>query len=174
MTARWMLITAICTLTLIPAGCGTPPAERSHHRTAIRDTPLEHLPTATLPDGARITLELAITPEEHQKGLMFRPFLSHDRGMLFLFKTDGIPSFWMKNTLIPLDIIFLDDAGRVVSAAVDVPPCAAEPCPLYRPTGPSRAVLEVAAGTAKAHGLVPGAIITFARVPEYPLAPPAP
>ncbi len=173
MMTRSSLIAALFIFTLIPLGCGGPPASGARHHTALRESRLEQPPMAVCPDGTRLILELAVTPEEHQKGLMFRPFLAKNHGMLFLFDADGIPSFWMKNTLIPLDMVFLNDAGRIVSVAADVPPCAADPCPQYRPTGPSRAVLEVAAGTAKAHHLTPGTKITFERVPDYPIRPAA-
>ena len=88
--------------------------------------------------------------------------------MLFLFDEARRPSFWMKNTLIALDLVFLDTAGRVVDVIPEVPPCAADPCPTYSPEVPSLAVLELGAGRAKAHGIVPGATLTFERVPGYP------
>ncbi len=169
MTARLTRIATLLMFTLIPAGCSAPPAAHLRQHETRRATPLEQPPVAVLPDGTHITLELAITPEEHEKGLMFRPFLATNHGMLFLFDTDTILSFWMKNTLIPLDIVFLDDTGHIVSIAAGVPPCAADPCPQYRSKGPSRAVLELAAGTSKAHHLTAGSTITFERVPDYPI-----
>ncbi len=127
------------------------------------------LPHAVLPDGFTVDLELAVTPQEVADGLMYRPSLPEKRGMLFIFGVDRYPSFWMKNTLIPLDLIFLDSTGSVVDVVAEVPPCAAEPCPTYSPTKPARAVLEVGAGVAAAHGVGPGVAITFERIPGYPL-----
>lgn len=127
------------------------------------------LPHAVLPDGFTVDLELALTPQEVTDGLMFRPSLPEKRGMLFIFDVDRYPAFWMKNTLIPLDLVFLDSAGIVVDVVADVPPCAADPCPTYSPTNPARAVLEVGAGVAAAHGVATGVAITFERTPGYPV-----
>ena len=124
--------------------------------------------TATLPDGSVIHLELALTPDEISRGLMFRPSLAADRGMLFLFTETRHPTFWMKDTRIPLDIVFLDESGTVVNVEHDAPPCAAEPCPRYTSRLPSRAVLELAAGVAARRALVEGSQIRFAGVPGYP------
>ncbi len=103
---------------------------------------------------------------------MFRPHLADNRGMLFLFKRERVPSFWMKNTLIPLDIIFLDPAGRVVDIAADAHPCTGEPCPQYLPRGSALAVLEINGGAATAHKIEIGSVIRFQRVPDYPKFPP--
>lgn len=127
-------------------------------------------PRATLPDGFTVRLELALSPEEIANGLMFRPSLAADRGMLFLFDEARLPSFWMKNTLIALDLVFLDPVGTVVDVIPEVPPCAADPCPTYSPEAPALAVLELGAGSAKAHGIEPGATLLFERVPGYPKA----
>ncbi len=127
------------------------------------------LPHAVLPDDFTVELELALTPQEVTDGLMFRPSLPEKRGMLFIFAVDRYPAFWMKNTLIPLDLIFLDSAGIVVDVVADVPPCAADPCPTYSPKSPARAVLEVGAGVAAAHGVATGVAITFERTPGYPV-----
>jgi uncharacterized membrane protein (UPF0127 family) len=127
------------------------------------------LPQAALPDGFMVSLELAATLEETTTGLMFRPSLPENRGMLFLFDEPRFPAFWMKNTLIPLDLVFLDGSGKIVDVIADVQPCAAEPCPRYPPSSPALAVLEIAAGGAAAHGLEAGAVILFERVPGYPV-----
>jgi len=128
-------------------------------------TALLQPPTVTLPDGAVIKLELAETPEEHQRGLMFRPHLDADRGMLFLFDQVAYPSFWMKDTLIPLDMVFLEPGGKVTDVAASVPPCQSEPCREYSPSKPSSAVLELNAGTAAAHGVRSGVTLHFEGVP---------
>jgi uncharacterized membrane protein (UPF0127 family) len=76
--------------------------------------------------------------------------------MLFLFPEAGEHPFWMKNTLIPLDMIWLDTSGKIVAIRSDVQPCRADPCPTYAPNAISSYVLELAAGQAKAHGLSVG------------------
>jgi uncharacterized membrane protein (UPF0127 family) len=153
-----------------PSGSADPPlsAPGPTRPPAARTAP--DLPAVTLPDGFQITLELAITPEEIGQGLMFRPSLPEDRGMLFLFEVERVPSFWMKNTMIPLDLIFLDSQGAIVEIVHDAQPCAAEPCPHYIPSLPAAAVLEVAAGVAADHELAAGNVIEFERVPGYPRA----
>jgi len=94
-------------------------------------------------------VEIADTPEKHALGLMHRRCLKSDYGMLFVFAEEEMRSFWMKNTLIPLDMIFLNGLGQVVGMHESVPPCEADPCPGYESGLPARFVLEVAGGTVK-------------------------
>lgn len=153
----------------LAAGCSQsaqPPQSPEQPRTVAVKV---DLPQAILPDTFAVKLELAVTQQEVADGLMYRPSLPENRGVLFIFDADRYPSFWMKNTLISLDLIFLDAAGSVVDIVANVPPCAADPCPTYSPRLPARAVLEVAAGTASAHGIEPGVAILFERVPGYPV-----
>jgi uncharacterized protein len=82
--------------------------------------------------GKNIQLEVAKTPEQQATGLMFRESLADDRGMLFPFENERIARFWMKNVSISLDMIFLN-GDRIVGIAADVPPCQADPCPVYGP-----------------------------------------
>ncbi|MBS3128728.1 DUF192 domain-containing protein [Candidatus Woesearchaeota archaeon] len=100
--------------------------------------------------GNTIFVELPQTQEDFQKGLMFRESLSEDQGMLFIFPQDREWSFWMKNTLIPLDMIFIDEQGGITKIHHAVP-CKEEPCELY--TANAKYVLEVNAGYAKRHGI---------------------
>ncbi|HEK85944.1 MAG TPA: DUF192 domain-containing protein [Candidatus Aminicenantes bacterium] len=106
-----------------------------------------------LPDGQVITAELAVSPQERERGLMFRKELAPDQGMLFIFEEEDIYSFWMKNTLIPLDIIWLNSQRQIVHLEKDVPPCPGEPCPTYSPGCAAKYVLELKAGQAEAHQL---------------------
>ena len=117
-------------------------------------------PRVIFPDGAVFHVELATDDLTRAQGLMFRDRLRENTGMLFLFPASQPQAFWMKNTLIPLDMVFLDDRGRIVDVQFDVPPCRADPCPGY-PANPvvSRYVLEVAAGIARKHGLGPGSVL---------------
>ena len=92
---------------------------------------------------------------------MFRDRLPENVGMIFLFpKADDYP-FWMKNTLIPLDMIWIDEAHRIVHVAHDVPPCKADPCPDYPPNAKASSVLELAAGVAARHHLNTGDLLLF-------------
>jgi uncharacterized membrane protein (UPF0127 family) len=127
-------------------------------------------PLCIAPDGAHFTLELALTDQEKATGLMFRDKLAAGAGMLFVFDRDDILAFWMKNTLMPLDIVWFDAAGRVADVHPDAQPCRADPCPQFTNTRPARAVLLVNAGYAAAHGLKPGAVATFKGVQGFPVA----
>jgi uncharacterized protein len=126
-------------------------------------------PACVAPDGTRLRLELATTDQERFLGLMFRDQLAADAGMLFIFETADRYPFWMKNTNIPLDLVWLDGSGSVVEVRADVQPCRTDPCPSYTPTHVGRAVLEVNAGVAKAHGIAAGAQLRFEAVPGYPV-----
>jgi len=113
------------------------------------------------PDGTSISAELAVTDEERARGLMFREKVLPDQGMLFVFEEEGLHPFWMKNTLVPLDIIWLGKDRRIVHVAADVPPCRADPCPTYGPDLPAAFVLELRAGGAAERGLKIGDRLEF-------------
>ncbi len=83
-------------------------------------------------NGQTIRLEVARTSEEQSIGLMNRTDLAKDRGMLFVFSPPRPVSFWMKNTLIPLDMVFMSN-GVVKYIGTQIPPCAGDPCPSYGP-----------------------------------------
>lgn len=153
-------------LALCFAGCESqrqiPPSTASSN---AAETP--QVPVAVLPDGFSVRLELATNDELRGQGLMYRESLPRGEGMLFIFPEPGEYPFWMKNTLIPLDMIWLDTSGKIVAIRPDVPPCRADPCPTYAPEAISSLVLELAAGEAKAHGLSVGDTI---QLPELPPA----
>lgn len=109
-----------------------------------------------------IALEVAKTPEQRSQGLMYRTELASDRGMLFLFETTDSLSFWMKDTRIPLDIVFLKD-GEVKHITTAVP-CRTSPCPLYSSQTPVNQVLELSAGKAKELGIKVGDRLSFQQV----------
>jgi hypothetical protein len=119
-----------------------------------------------LPDATRVSVEIAKTEAERQRGLMFRKSLDANGGMIFVFEEPDIHAFWMKNTLISLDMLWLDRSGKVVWIAEHVPPCQADPCPSYSPGAPSTYVLEVNAGFAKKHGVKLGDVLRMQDVPS--------
>jgi hypothetical protein len=101
-----------------------------------------------------IDAELATTPETRTRGLMERSSLPVDQGMLFIFEVAQPLSFWMFNTLIPLDIIFADTERRITSISASVPPCRPPSrCPTYTSPGLAQFELEVNAGTAIKAGI---------------------
>jgi len=124
----------------------------------------------TLPDGATITLELALTEDERGAGLMFRDYLAPDRGMFFVFDEQDRWPFWMKNTFIPLDIVWLSGDGTVVDVRAGAEPCRSDPCPSYLPSDKAWAVLEINAGLAAKHGLKAGQRVRTVGVPKFPVA----
>lgn len=121
-------------------------------------------PRVVLPSGAVYKVELARTPEEQVQGLMYRESLPERSGMLFLFTDAAAHKFWMKNTKIPLDIIWLDGSGNVVFVSADTPPCRADPCPTYGPDVPVATVLELAGGMAAKEKVTVGSRIEIRGV----------
>jgi uncharacterized protein len=116
------------------------------------------LPVATITvDGAKganqFKVEIAGDHASQEKGLMFRKKLAPNAGMLFDFHTTVMTSFWMKNTILPLDIIFVRSDGTISSIAANAVPFSEAPIPSSEPI---RAVLEIGAGRARALGIEPG------------------
>ncbi len=101
--------------------------------------------------GRTILLEVARTPQEQSTGLMYRPNLANDHGMLFIFSPPRPVNFWMKNTLIPLDMVFMSN-GVVKYIGVQIPPCREDPCPTYGPDSKTDidGVIELRGGRAAA------------------------
>jgi uncharacterized membrane protein (UPF0127 family) len=99
------------------------------------------------------TVELADTDAEREKGLMFRKELPEGSGMLFDFHVEAPVGFWMQNTYIPLDMIFIRGDGRILRIAENTEPLSTKIIPSG---GPVRAVLEVIGGTARKMGIAPG------------------
>lgn len=106
--------------------------------------------------GETFSVEVADTPDKQQLGLMFRDSLPEDHGMLFIFPNERMRSFWMRNTRIPLDIIYFDADYRVVSIAKGAKPCRTTRCPGYPSDGPAKYVLELNAGLANQLGIQEG------------------
>jgi len=101
-------------------------------------------------------VELAITPEEQERGLMFKKDLKEDEGMLFVFQDEGEYSFWMKNTFIPLDIIWVNQNEEVVFISENAQPCSENNCPSIDSGEKARYVLELKGGVSKSINLTVG------------------
>lgn len=130
----------ICIITLL-AGCATPQSRL-----------LIDAPAGTV----EIRVEIADTPAERETGLMHRDSLAEDAGMLFILDDEGVVGFWMKDTIIPLDIIFISKDWRIVNIRHSAQPCRAEPCESYFSDAPVRYVLEVNGGFAQRHNTSEG------------------
>ena len=122
-------------------------------------------PRAVMPSGAVYRLELALTPEDQAQGLMFRENLPDRTGMLFVFSESATHHFWMKNTMIPLDMIWMDESGRVAFVSAQTPPCKADPCPTYGPDSAASQVLEIAGGMAEKEGIRAGSVLKLLDTP---------
>jgi uncharacterized membrane protein (UPF0127 family) len=101
------------------------------------------------------TVELARAEEERRRGLMFREQLAEDAGMLLVYEEPTRVGIWMKDTPLPLDVAFFDAGGRIVDI-VELSPCEADPCPVYRPDLAYVGALEVNAGTLRRLGVAIG------------------
>jgi len=106
----------------------------------------------------RFTVELATTPEQMELGLMYRQSLPADSGMLFLYGSERPVAFWMKNTYIPLDMMFIATDGRILRIVERTVPLSTTPIPSVDAV---RAVLEVNGGTAERLGIKPGNVVHF-------------
>ena len=105
--------------------------------------------------GKTFQLEVAQTPEQQQMGLMYRPALPDDRGMLFPMGTPRPVMFWMRNVPVALDMVFVNQ-GRVVAIVANVPPCATVSCPTYGPNVNVDQVIELRAGRSAELGIKSG------------------
>lgn len=111
--------------------------------------------------GERFTVEIADDQEEQRRGLMFRDSMERDHGMLFIFPNEAPRGFWMRNTRIPLDILYFDAELRLVSVAANARPCKTERCPSYPSEGPAQYVLELNAGIAGELGVTRGDVLSL-------------
>jgi uncharacterized membrane protein (UPF0127 family) len=106
----------------------------------------------------RFTVEVARTPQEQATGLMNRSSLAPDRGMIFPYEPAQPVGFWMKNTLIPLDMIFIGPDGRILNIEANTVPMSLEP--VYS-AGPASGVLELAGGRSAELGIKPGDLVKW-------------
>ncbi|MEE8111804.1 MAG: DUF192 domain-containing protein [Acidobacteriota bacterium] len=120
-----------------------------------------------LENGDVIQVELAESPEKRTRGYMFRERVGPEEGMLFRFPVASFQSIWMKNCLVPLDIIWVREDGRVVQLEENAPPCeSARPCLPYTPMQKTRYVLELAGGQARRRGIAVGSVMQMVFGPD--------
>lgn len=103
-----------------------------------------------------INVEIAKTSKEQSHGLMYKTDLRENEGMWFPYDKERNLTFWMKNTLIPLDIIFIDANNKIINISKNTPPCKSSNCPTYSSTSPAKYVLELNAGFSDNHFLNTG------------------
>ena len=112
-----------------------------------------------------VNLEVARTPEAWAKVLMGRPSLPEDGGMVFLFDAQTSAAFWMKDTLIPLSILFWRGDGRIIDI-LDMWPCRADPCPVYRASAPYVGAIEMNRGSFERLGVEVGGTLEYRLLSE--------
>jgi len=151
-----ILIAALAVLPATPGAAGAAPQ--------AAQKPAAGRAEAVFPDRTVVALEVARSEPERARGLMFRTSLAEHAGMIFLFERPGIYPFWMKNTLIPLDMLWTDATGTITWIAESVPPCKADPCPEYPPKAEASYVIELKDGFAKRHALKVGDRVTLNRL----------
>ncbi|HEV2865103.1 MAG TPA: DUF192 domain-containing protein [Allosphingosinicella sp.] len=146
------------------AGCRTEPAANVSQPLAARTAPsgLDLVPLSIVSGGRthRFTVEVARTSDEQAQGLMFRERLGRDEGMLFPFPSPRPASFWMRNTLIPLDMIFIRNDGTIARIAANAVPRSEEPVSSGEPV---IAVLEIKGGRSAELSLREGDRVSWPR-----------
>lgn len=146
---------------LLAMTCAKSPSTEPATGSAPAAPQAQNGPRVVFPDGFVVRVEIAADDETRAQGLMYRDQLRPGTGMLFFFPEDGEYPFWMKNTRIPLDMLWLDTDRRIQHIKHGVPPCQSDPCPSYPPGVRARYVLEVAKGVAAEHGLKVGDVLRF-------------
>ena len=143
-----LLFAAAAVICLLPFAAASAPGV-----SAAAKLPLTTVVVDSSRGPVRLLAELAAETASQEKGLMFRTRLAPDAGMLFDFHTPHFQAFWMKNTIIPLDMIFIRADGMISSIAANTTPYSETPVPSHEPV---RAVLEINGGRAAALGIEPG------------------
>lgn len=150
-TFRFLSVAVCCALLLGVAAC------RAEPRVTIATR-----------DGRQIgfAVEIADTPSKRALGLQYRNDLAPDRGMIFLFPVESIQSFWMKNTPLPLDMIFINRDLKIVGIVEQTVPFSLDSRSV---NAPSQFVLEINGGLAKRHGMNAGDSVRFDNIPQQKL-----
>jgi uncharacterized membrane protein (UPF0127 family) len=155
---RWLSLVSIL-LSVLLIGCSLPTTAKPptvagspEKTTALSGQKLPISAQALVPNGTKIQLEVAQTQEQQAMGLMYRPALPDDRGMLFKFPSAQPVRFWMKNVPVALDMVFINN-GVVKYIQAAAPSCASEPCPTYGPNTLIDTVIELRSGRSAELGL---------------------
>jgi len=146
-----------------PASAQTPMTDTAPPASTPITTGVTTGPRVIFPDGFTVSVEIAADDDTRAQGLMFRDHLEPGTGMLFIFPEDGDYPFWMKNTRIPLDMLWIDSTQKVAHVKFNVPPCVISDCPNYPPNATARYVLEVAGGVALQHHIKAGDQLRFEK-----------
>ena len=156
----WLLALSLLATPL--AGCESEPAARA---STAAESGLELIPLEIRSGGKvhRFTVEVAKTEQEQAQGLMYRQSLAADRGMIFPFSPPRPASFWMKNTFIPLDMIFVRADGTIARIADNTVPQSLDPVQVGEPV---LAVLEIAGGRAAELGIADGDTVSWPGGPK--------
>lgn len=154
---------ALSLLITAPSAAQLPRQDPKHCKGQAEIKPLEPLQIRTDKGVQSFMVEIADSDMEREYGLMCRKSLAADRGMLFLFSRAAPQMFWMRNTLIPLDIVYIGENGRVVSISRNVQPLDESGAPS---AGPAKFVLELAGGRAAQIGLLPGDRVLHRALPR--------
>ncbi len=154
-TTIWCLILSVSLI-----GCSPATTANTNDTSTHQGQTLPISAQAILPEGKKINLEVAKTPQQQMMGLMYRPALPDDRGMLFVFPSAQPVRFWMKNVPVALDMVFLHN-GKIKYIETAAPPCQEEPCPTYGPSVPINNVIELRANLATELNLKVGDRITI-------------
>lgn len=161
---RMILLSAVCSAIGFGAtGCR---GSRSGAEPDAKGVVTAVTPVVVLNAGGRAVpfrVELATTDAHRERGLMYRNHLEPDSGMLFVFERDAPLAFWMKNTFIPLDMIFIGSDRRIVGIVENATPQTETP---RRVDGLSRYVLEIAGGSSSRLGVAKGSIVEFQGMPR--------
>jgi uncharacterized membrane protein (UPF0127 family) len=154
---------------------GSPRETSGSHREGAASAPEEPVSQSRVvlePPGAEpvtVNVEVARTPAETQRGLMYRRHMDPNAGMIFLFSRSRHLTFWMHNTYIPLDMIFITSGMRVLGVVENATPETDDPREV---PGEGQFVLEVNAGFAREHGITAGTVVRFEGIDDVPVAAP--
>ncbi len=147
-----ILLSLLCMLPL--AACGGTPSE------------VALLLTNGSGETVNLLVEIAQTPEDRTRGLMGRESIDENKGMLFIFPEEEMLSFWMKDTLVPLDIMFFNAEGKFVNAFT-MEPCTEDPCPSYRSAELAQFALEAGTGFREKNGIGVGWTLDMRQVGKF-------
>ena len=148
---RLSLISVLCVFGLFLSGCG------------LFSSPGPKIVFHSTKGNTTLKVEVADDFDSRKRGLMYRSSLAADSGMIFVFDSAAIQTFWMKNTLIPLDMVFVGADYKIVDIIKNVPPCEVKDCPVYPSKRPAQYVVEVNAGYVDKIGLANGDSLEFVK-----------